>query len=336
MSENANRPGPWFIGGAGRSGKTTLANVLAAHSATVAGFPLEGVFHVYLQRSFPFFRQQRERLLNEYLKRPRYMDAERSRVEYPTDHFDVDTQSIANEIPDTVDHPIRLFGWLLDRFAASRGKQTWAVFDLLPELRYATYRKLLPGARLVVMRRDPAEAIAEGMFWRSYPDAPPNRARRFKAMLFQWSLSRAVTDAHKRRFGGDVVEFAFSRLVTGDTQELGRLADTFDMDPAAVRGAFDFKPGYEHHTDKGFLGPDGTWRPLLSPDELDHIAAAENGKIRYPSLRISLALAPFAPNLARSLGDFVLDPRTVAVRRLNALRQRAADAVAGLRARRHN
>jgi hypothetical protein len=71
--------GAWLIGGAGRSGKTTLYNVLAANSRSVAGFPLEGVFHVYLQRRFPFFRQQRRRLMHEYLTRLRYMDAARPR-----------------------------------------------------------------------------------------------------------------------------------------------------------------------------------------------------------------------------------------------------------------
>ena len=329
MPKRAPKPGPWLIGGAGRSGKTTLSHILATHSRTVAGFPLEGVFHVYLRRRFPFFRYQRMRLMHEYLNRPRYMNAARTHVEYPTDHFDADAKQLMHELPDTIGNPVALFGWLLDQYASSMGRQYWAVFDLLPELHYPTYRRLIPGIRLAVMRRDPREAIAEGLFWRSYPEPPADRDRRFKSMLFQWCLSETVTQSLSARFGNDVQEFTFNRLVAGDEDELARLSAAFNMDPNTARDAFNFVPGFEYCENLGFLGPDGVRHSLLTSAELDHIDMAVAGKTRYRNLRILLMLAPFAPRLARSLGDFILDPRTSIARRLNAIRQRAADAAAG-------
>ena len=332
MTTSLRHSGSWLIGGAGRSGKTTLANVLAANSQSVAGFPLEGVFHVYLQRHFPFFRHQRLRLLREYLNRPRYMDAARSRVEYPLDYFDADAESLVGELPETIDNPIALFGWLLDRFAASQGRQSWAAFDLLPELRYETYRRLIPGVRLAVMRRNPEEAIAEGLFWRSYPNPPADRERRFKNMLFQWCLSTAVTQSQSARFGDDVVTFSFNKLLAADEDEQQRLAMTFDMEQAAIQDAFAFEPHFGFRKNRGFKGPDGTWRHLLTDRELEHIAAAVRGRALYRDVRTLLALAPRMPVLARSTGDFIMYPRLNAVRRLNALRQRAQDAAAGIRA----
>ena len=322
----------WLIGGAGRSGKTTLANVLAANSRSVAGFPLEGVFHVYLQRRFPFFRHQRRRLMHEYLTRPRYMDAARTRVEYPLDYFDADAESLVGELPDTIDNTIALFGWLLDRYAASLGRQSWAVFDLLPELRYTSYRSLIPGIRLAVMRRNPEEAIAEGLFWRSYPDPPVDRERRFKSMLFQWCLSTAVTKSLSARFGDDAISFSFNKLLAADENEQQRLAETFDMDRAAIQDAFAFEPQFGFQNDRGFRGPDGVWRNLLTDGELEHIAAAVRGQALYRDIRILLALAPRMPVLARSAGDFIMYPGTHVTRRVNALRQRAKDAAAGVRA----
>ncbi|MGB0627578.1 MAG: hypothetical protein ACPGQ5_13530, partial [Alphaproteobacteria bacterium] len=114
--------GSWLIGGAGRSGKTTLADALRAHSRTVAGFPLEGVFHVYLQRRFPFFRHQRRRLITEYMDRPRYMDALRTKVERPRDHLVAGSEQLAEAVPDGITNPISLFAWILDRYAEERGK----------------------------------------------------------------------------------------------------------------------------------------------------------------------------------------------------------------------
>ena len=331
MTTSQQDSGAWLIGGAGRSGKTTLSNVLAMHSRSVAGFPLEGVFRVYLQRRFPFFRHQRLRLLREYLTRPRYIDAARTRVEYPIDHFDADAEDLARELPDEIDNPIALFGWLLDRYAASRGKQSWAVFDLLPELRYVTYRRLIPGIRLAVMRRDPEEAIAEGLFWRSYPDPPIDRERRFKSMLFQWCLSATVTRALSMRFGDDVVTFSFNKLLAADENERQRLAMTFDIDRAAIQDAFAFEPHFKFQADRGFKGPDGHWRHLLTDRELEHIAAAVEGRALYRDVRALISLAPRMPVLARSTGDFIMYPGKNATRRVNALRQRASDAAAGIR-----
>jgi hypothetical protein len=323
--------GSWLIGGAGRSGKTTLANILAANSRTIAGFPLEGVFHVYLQRRFPFFRHQRLRVMREYLSRPRYMNAARTEVEYPTDHFEANAEKLIAELPDTVDNPVALFAWLLDRYAESRDKSNWAVFDLLPELRYETYRRLIPGIRLAVMRRDPREAIAEGLFWRTYPDAPADRARRFKSMLFQWSLSYAVTQSLSARFGDEILSVSFNKLLTDDAEEQRRIASAFDMDIAAVREAFAFQPSFTFTEGRGFCGPDGAWHHLLDDEELAQIDAAANGHARHPDMRALLALAPHAPVLARSIGDTLMYPRTNLIRRANALRQGLRDTAAGIR-----
>lgn len=321
----------WLIGGAGRSGKTTLSDALRAHSRTIAGFPLEGVFHVYLQRRFPFFRHQRRRVLTEYMNRPRYMDAARTRVERPRDHLRIDVDELAQGIPDDITDPIGLFAWMLDEYAAEQGKSAWAIFDLLPELRFTTYRRLVPGAKLVVMQRAPEEAVAEALFWRTYPDAPEDRRRRFKNILFQWCLSKQVTDIHRRAFPDAVAVFSFNALVGGDEEEIGRVADTFAIDRNTVRQAFDFAPPFSYRSGLGFTGPDGETHQLLSEAELAEVHAAAAGQFANADLALLLRLAVRAPVTARWLGDVRLYPGMMLRRRINTLRQRAVDALAGLR-----
>ena len=269
--------------------------------------------------------------MREYLSRPRYINAARTEVEYPTDHFEADADKLIAALPDKIDNPVALFGWLFDRYAESRDRMNWAVFDLLPELRYTTYRRLIPGIRLAVMQRDPREAIAEGLFWRTYPDPPADRARRFKSMLFQWSLSCAVTRSLSLQFGNDILPISFNELLTDNSDEHSRVARAFDMDVAAVREAFTFHPSFTFTEGLGFRGPDGAWHHLLDDEELEQVHAVANGRALHPDMRALLALAPHAPVLARSIGDTLIYPGTNMIRRINAFRQALRDTEAGIR-----
>ena len=182
-----------------------------------------------------------------------------------------------------------------------------------------------------VMRRAPEEAVAEAMYWRSYPDPPPDRSRRFWSMLFQWRLSQVVTQSLAARVGDDIAEFSFNALIDGDEAEQTRLGAAFDMERNAISDAFAFTPPFRYRSGDGFCGPDSMWRNLLTDDELANIAAAASGNMWRRDLRALLAIAPAFPMLARNLGDFTMYPGTFTVRRVNAFRQLAADTAAGVR-----
>ena len=48
--------GPWLIGGSGRSGKTTLVNLIDKSNNSIFGFPLELLINVYDNEYVPNFR----------------------------------------------------------------------------------------------------------------------------------------------------------------------------------------------------------------------------------------------------------------------------------------
>jgi len=321
---------PILIGGTGRTGKTLLTIALKDGPGQIAGFPLEGVFHTYLKRRFPFFMGQRPRLAWEYINRPRYMDAARTHVERPSKYLGPQTYTAIASLPQKIGHQIKLIGWILDRFAEAGGRQSWAAFDLHPEFRYAAYRRHICGLRLAVMRRDPRATIAANLFWRSYPDAPPDRRKRFLNALFLLNLSDAVTERLARKYPGSVVRFSFDALVKGDSEELRRVSEFFDAGIDAIRDAFAFEPHFAFDTARGTLGPDGQWTALLSDAEIAEIAEAERGPMRHPILGPLVRLGRHAPNQARALADFYLYPSHILLRQANAVRQILKDTRAGV------
>lgn len=324
---------PTLIGGTGRTGKTRLAIALMGGSGPVAGFPLEGVFHVYHKRRFPFFSAQRQRIVREYVERPRYVDASRSEVERPSQYLDRDIVQLVTTLPAHFDHQVKLIGWTLDQFAIGHGRTTWAAFDLHPEFRYETYRRLIPGLRLAVMRRNPCATIAANLFWRSYPNPPADRRRRFLNSLFLLCLSNVATKSLEHRYPDSVTDFNFEALVAGDTDELLRLAHYFSTEPEPIRAALALEPHFSFDPARGFLGPDGAWASLLTPVEIKTITRAQKGHMPHPLLGPLVVLGRYAPNKARILAELYLYPGQTLRRQLNAMRQIVVDLRAGASAR---
>lgn len=341
---------PWLVGGPGRCGKTHLVLTLSRLRGPVAGFPLEALFTVYCRRRFPFFRRSRAGFLEEYLTRPRYVDAERAASETPLDYFSSSLDQLRAAIPDACDHPISLIGWMLDRFAADNGGRTWAAFDLHPELLYPHFRRRLPGLRLAVMVRDPREAVCAALFWRGDPGSGAARDARFKHCLILWCLGVQTGRILARRWPDDVRIFDFNALVSGNERECRQLAECFGLEHGAVKDAYDFRPDFRYVPGDGFRVPEGSTVPHLGGDELMEIAllaspyvdgrpaeAADvpggarprRGFVLFA--RIVLFLGRAAPGLARAMADLAYYPGRYVTRRINEFRRFVRDAWLGLR-----
>ncbi len=324
---------PTLIGGAARSGKTALALALQNSAGPIAGFPLEGVFHVYNRRRFPFFKTQRKRILSEYLNRPRYTTSDRVHTESPIDYMGDQVAKISADIPSSITHQISLLGWVMDHFCESQQCRSWAVFDLHPEFFFETYKKFIPNLRLAIMHRDPYEAIAAAMFWRSWPEAPPNRRKRFRLMLASWYMSNVVSDSLIQKYPNSVSRFSFNMLCAGDKQELSRLTQFFPVGAAEIEKFFSFAPHFRFDRHSRFLTPKNDWEKLLTSDELSEIGALAKGIVSDPSIRFLLTFSARAPNLTRQILDAYLYPGKTARRHWNALKQLMIDAQAGVQLR---
>ena len=342
-------PGPWVVGGPGRCGKTRLVNMLWENDGPIAGFPLEGLFSVYLKRRFPFFRSQQKVILEEYLLRPRYIDATRRNAEQPIAYFRSPLTELKAALPADSGHQLSLVGWALARFASDNGRRTWAAFDLHPELIYPRLRRHIPGLKLAVMVRDPREAICATMYWRSDLQPGADRDRQFKHSLIMWCLGVQTGRRLARARPGDVFVFDFNALVAGNAAECRRVAAQFHLDPKAVRDAFDFVPDFGYEPAHGFLSPDGRRRQLLSETELAEISiltrpllgeaptpgpAAVGTRPRWTLIvfaRAILGLGRLAPSLARKVADSTYFPRRYLTRWINDAQRLVNDLRIGLR-----
>tara|TARA_Y100000588_G_scaffold133008_1_gene145835 strand:+ start:880 stop:1911 length:1032 start_codon:yes stop_codon:yes gene_type:complete len=323
--------GPTLIGGASRSGKTLLTLALGDSPGPVAGFPLEAVFHVYFRRKFPYFEAQKARIICEYLNRPRYVTGGRTEVKRPLDYMGLKPDMLTRNIPQSIEDPIALIGWLLDQFSTNMKRSSWAAFDLHPEFLYKSYRRSLPNLRLMIMERDPHSAIAAGLFWRTWPAPPPDRHQRFLLLLSLWHLSRMVSDSLIREHPSSVARLSFDRLTKGDSSEHSKLCEFFLLPPNRLVNSFDFIPHFTFNPSLGFLGPDQTWKAVLSSSEMNEIDLLQKGKITSPHLRSLLTMGARAPVLTRQLLEGYLYPAKTAQRKWNSLKQLTKDVRAGAR-----
>ena len=331
-SETPN--GPWLIGGPGRCGKTHLAETLWEHAGPVAGFPLEGLFTVYSKRWLYGSRQMREDLVEEYVARPRYIDADRKKTEKPAQYFKSTPTQLRQSLPSNRRHPVAIIGWILDCFASENECRTWAAFDLHPEFRYTFFRKHIPGAKLAVMVRDPHEAIAAALFWRGNPGTGVERDVRFKHSLIMYCLAVRVARALARRWPQDVRIFDLNALCDGHDAELASLSSTFGIAPAIARRSFDFTPHFQLDERKEFLLPDGERATLLTSTERAEISVLTNldGQIGSRArtgflltARFILVLADISPGLARGAGNITYYPLRTVTRLINSARRLILD-----------
>ena len=169
LHEKAN----FIVGGPSRCGKTTLVDMLFKQSGRVVGLPVEGLLHIFYQRSYPLLMLQRRIVIEEYLNQPRITNEARTKRGRPIEFFDADVKDIASKIPGCVAHQLQLIAFCLDLFAQERGSEAWAVCDIHAERFFEMYQKWLSNLQLVMMLRDPREAACAALYWRNYPKPNP-------------------------------------------------------------------------------------------------------------------------------------------------------------------
>lgn len=333
-------PGPWMMGGPSRTGKTTLVNVINEGGGSVAGFPVEGLFSVYLRRYFAIFSNHREKLIKEYLERPRYMDVAREVFQRPIDLYEQSISQLQQSVPDSITHQIALIHWLLQEYAHEKGKATWASFDLHPEFYFTIFRKYIPGLKLAYMVRDPREVLCALLFWRHYPSRCPQAIQRFRHGISMWCLSMYAALQLKNHYPEDVKFFSFNALTNGNIEMIDIVARSFGLDSKKLRSAFDFLPVFSYDSEKGFLAPDASRQDLLGKEELKEICQicwpvageytqyfitpdrlSETKSVKNISLEnIILKLGRWLPRKTRMLLDLIYYPGKFCRRRINSLR----------------
>jgi len=326
MNEKKNVIVGTLIAGPARCGKTTLAAALEGGNGSTAVLTVDALFPVFRSNKPLGSLEERIRFLSDYLRRPRFIDPERIKVRSPADDMGDSLESVVEETgkKDT-SAPVSLIGAALDTWTEKVGKRAWVAPDLHAEIYFNELIKLLPNLRMIVLLRDPREAVAASLYWRTYPKRVVGGWRMMLHKLLLWCLS-ADTGYRLARTMPDRVCVIFVDALGNISQEMmQKHLPGFVIPSKAVSN--DESRYFSYMNGRGWLGPDGNWNPLLSDHERYVIEQVSRPWFSFQQeykeckmgsrvsvffarlmLAIILGLARISPGFAKSLMEFVLFP----------------------------
>ena len=315
-----------LIAGPARCGKTTLAVKLVGGSDTQAVLTVDAMFPAFRSNKVLRSQEERTRFVREYLLRPRYMDAARRTVRCPADDMGDCLETLVEKtVQKEAFLPLNLIAAAFDTWAASNGKNTWIAPDLHAEIYFRQIVQEVPNLQMIVLLRDPREAVAASLYWRTYPERTAGGLKMMIYRLLLWCLS-AETGYRLARGMKDRVRVVFVDWLMDPADRRPRvLFPDLTIPPPLIGDCTNTY--FNYVAGQGWLGPDGKWKPLLSDDELDVIeqvsrpwittsskSAESKGGITFvvlgtqAMLSIVLGIARFSPGLAKSLMEFALFP----------------------------
>lgn len=328
-------PSPWLIGGPARCGKSIVTQMLAEVGGQVAALRVDALLHVYRDGGALSNMQDKQDFLAAYLERPRYMNPERTEIRRPIDDFLLTGEETLKNItiPAGNTDPIDLIALSLDEMASQKKKPAWLALDLHSELHFLYYKKHIPALKLLVVLREPAEAIAASLYWRTFPERRADSDRYFSYALFLWRLSILVTAALKRDFSDDIYVIWSNALLCGEANLPDQLIDTKIDLRKKMSSIFNGQPYFSFDKERQqFLCPDGTWRALLGSNELATIEQYENfseggeadtgkrNRGKFDIADVLLRVAGKNPVFAKKLADWLFFPNQIPGRILEILK----------------
>ena len=321
----------YLIAGPARCGKSQMALYLQQQSGISASIlTVDALLPFFARSDIKYRKEAAQQFLSEYLKRPRFMDAKRSNSRVPLDDMLVSEGDIINSIEYAeLETAVTLIGKSLSQWTELESHSAWFAPDLHAELFYKTLTHDIPSLKLLVLLRDPREALAAALYWRTYPNRIKYSGRVFLHKLLLWCLAADVGWRYAKEMPGQVTVMYLNEVNDMQDNIFGKLLDTkYDSDARSLLKPdslyFSYDPVY------GFIGPDGIRSPLLTDSEIylietltskwftyNHnddysyegtIGCRANILFVYTLLRVTLRIARLDPVAAKVFIDFLLFP----------------------------
>ena len=315
-----------LIAGPARCGKSTLAAALVCENGSPAVLTVDALFPVFCSYKPLGSLAERIRFVSDYLRRPRFVDPKRSTVRSPADDMGDRIETVVEEtVKKDASVPVSLIGAALDSWAENIGEGAWIAPDLHAEIYFKELIKWLPNLRMIVLLRDPREAVAASLYWRTYPKRVGGGWRMILHKLLLWCLSADV-GCRLSHSMPDRVGVVFANALQDTSQ--GMVKEPLPGFVFPSRPVMnETTPYFSYMEGRGWLGPDGCWQPLLSDQErgmIEHVSrpwfsfqeASENsarvsrvsGWVIRSFLAIVLGIARFSPGKAKLLVEYALFP----------------------------
>jgi|TARA_Y100000294_G_scaffold59293_1_gene56079 hypothetical protein len=261
----------YIVGGPSRNGKTTLVNILYKKHQRVIGLPVEGLFDIFYYQRYPLIKLQKNIILREYFLKKRFTNETRTQSAKPIDFCKSNLDDISNRIPKRHNHQLQIISSGLDVFAKNNRALTWAVCDLHPERLFNVYKGYIPDLHLIIMLRDPREAICANLYWRCYPEKNINSKQVLKWATMMWIFSAQAFLNLKKKFKDDVTLFFFNDLVKGEKRECNKLSTLLEIPGKSINDYFAGRDPFFTHLKGKFLTPDEKIKRLITSEEIAFI-----------------------------------------------------------------
>jgi hypothetical protein len=244
---SAATPGPIYIGGLDRCGKTTMQALLASHpniSIPAVGSNMETYFYARYGD----------------LRRPRNLErCLRAMLSYKHVRFlEPDVDRIRREFADGPPTYWQLFSLFLRHHAEREGKPRWGAQTGLVE-RYADeLLSAFPGMRIIHMVRDPRDRYEASLArW------PDGRGRAGGATA-RFRYSTALAERHRRRHPGSYLVVRFEDLILRTGDVVRQVCDFVGEEYRPELLAMDGAPRHRDRLRAGAGGGEG----ILSADHI--------------------------------------------------------------------
>jgi len=259
--------GPMIIGGPSRCGKTTLLKILNNEKQTkFAGLPVEGLLKIYARNKKLHSTKEKKLFINEYLKRQRNISEIKSEVARPIDYFKSTIPEVLAKIPKNIFTDTELLNNILKIYSQDMKKEYWCVCDTHPEFYFEKIKKYISNLKLIVLIRDPREALCAGLYWRTFPNRSKSKSDSIPYRLSLWILSIEKSLDLIRKFPNDVgiVFFNSKNNLYHSISDYIEIGNNENFNSAEINKFFSYKRNK-------FLSPDGKWESLINSQELSLI-----------------------------------------------------------------
>lgn len=261
------------MGGPSRNGKTTLIKAINSHKGKVAGLPVEGLLDRFYYHRYLSFNSSKDLIIREYLQLERYTDEKRKESTCPGEYIHGNIEDISARIEDKRHH-IEIIFDLLAEFAHGNDAESWAVCDLHPERIFGMLKQYCPNLHLIIMLRDPREAICANLHWRTFPRKRDNPRQVLEYHLLLWAFSAINYHYWKNRYPDDVTVFSFNALLDKNSAQSLELSRLVGINPDSFSALLGTTPSYTFEGVK-HLTPYNEWKELLTDKELALIELLE-------------------------------------------------------------
>ena len=196
-----HKQNPFIVGGTGRVGKSLLLKKISENKDLDYSLLQEDakINKNLSKRHINNIKEEKEFLI-KYLSTSRFIDKDNKHTKKLIDNFNFSVGEFIKKVKKK-SYPISPISSIFscfDLLAKETNKNSWGVCDIHSEFYYEKYKKVCKNLKILILNRDPIEAICAHLYWRTYPIALNDYKRNFWYALTFWLITRRIGKSLKK------------------------------------------------------------------------------------------------------------------------------------------